>query len=283
MFKYLKILFLFSAFIFAACSGSREVTSQFNNCKIKIDGNISEWQRLTNIPGENISFGFSNDSTNLYISMITSDENKISAILRGGLEVWIDPGKPNDKIGIRYPEKPDPGEMIERMKKEEFQESPIRDHFDQIGNNENRELDPGMVQFLSTQKFIYIINENGRVLKSYPINSDLYKVNLNVTKNTLCYEISVPFGKNQLLNIDAANEAKAKLNVKFISGDVATPLEKIKKPAGSDDNDIQQSNQTNQGDYNSRGGGGPGAPGMNPNIKKSNEPISYKFEVILAR
>jgi len=38
------------------------------------------------------------------------------------------------------------------------------------------------------------------VLKSYPINSDLYKVNLKVDKNSLCYELRIPFGNIPLLN-----------------------------------------------------------------------------------
>jgi len=281
--NYLRILFSFLAFIFTACSGSREVASQFNNGKIIIDGSISEWQHLTNINSENISFGFSNDSTNLYIAMITNDENKISSILRGGLEVWVDPGKPDDKIGIRYPEKPDPGEMMEQMKKHDLQESQIKDHFDPMEIDKNRELDPGMVQFLSNQKYIYIINEDGRVLKSYPVNSDLYKVNLKVNRNTLCYEISIPFGKNPLLNIDLRKESNAKLSIKFISGDVQTPKDNIRKPEVSNEYDMRKSSQTNQEDFNPHGGGDPGDPGMNPNNKKSNDPIIYKFELILAK
>jgi len=98
-------LFLVTGFVFAACSGSIQVTSQQNKGEINIDGSAVEWKQLTNMKGENISFGFSNDVNNLYITMVTNDRNKIMNILRGGLVVWIDPGKSEEKIGIKYPEK----------------------------------------------------------------------------------------------------------------------------------------------------------------------------------
>ena len=69
-FNYIRFVSLFVGFVFVACSSSQQVTSIQNNGEIKIDGEQTDWKQLTNMKGENISFGFSNDEKNLYISMM---------------------------------------------------------------------------------------------------------------------------------------------------------------------------------------------------------------------
>ena len=185
-FNYLRFVSLFVGIVFVACSSSQQVTSLQSSGEIKIDGEQTDWKQLTNMKGENISFGFSNDENNLYISMITNDRSKIMNILGGGLEVWIDPGNSFDKIGIRYPEKPDPAEMMEEMRKQ----GPPDFKKEQQGRNDNKELDPMMKNFLEKQKELYVLDENGNVIKSYPIDSKDYKLNMNVNRENLCYEVS---------------------------------------------------------------------------------------------
>ena len=284
--RSLKILFLFAGFVFTACSGSQLVTSQKNAGEIKIDGNSSDWKQLTSMKGENISFGFSNDDNNLYLIMITNDRNKIMNILRGGLKVWIDPGNSNDKIGIKYPDSPDPADMMEQMKNQRMQDKTGMDGKNPGEMNESKDLDPAMTLFLSQQKELYIINQDDKVLKSFPVNGSSYQANLKVDRNNLCYELKIPFGNKPLLNYIPKNNADGKISVNFVSGDLKSQFDPMHRPDGMMGEGNPPSGPPMGGGNPPPGGpgGGPGgAPGGNPNQpgKQLNVPIDYSFDVIM--
>lgn len=277
-FKYLNLINLFIGFVFVACSSSQQVTSLQSSGEIKIDGEQSDWKQLTNMKGENISFGFSNDASNLYISLITNDRSKIMNILGGGLEVWIDPGNSSDKIGIRYPEKPDPAEMMEEMRKQ----GPPDFKKEQQGRNDNKELDPMMKNFLEKQKELYVLDENGNVIKSYPIDSKDYKLNMNVNRENLCYELKIPFGKKTFLNLkDGAN-----INVDFQSGEIEMRPGNMNRPEGMGGEGNRPSGPP-MGGGNPPPGGGPGGfggPGGNQQGTFQNTGVvDYSFEVTIKK
>lgn len=281
--SYLKIFILITGFMFTACSGTQQVMSQKTAGDIKIDGNPAEWAQLINIKDENISFGFSNDADNLYIMMITFDRNKIMNILRGGLIVWIDPGKSEGKIGVRYPEKPDPGELMEQRKNQEFRDNTNIDKDNPVRITEHREFDPAMTAFLSQQKNLYIINEDNRVLQSYPIDGNFYQVMLKVDGSRLCYELKVPFGNKPLLNYDPKSNPEGKILVNLVSGDFKSPFDGKQKPNGMNGEGMRP-NEPPMGNGNPPNGGGdngPGNSGMYQLGKHSNDPVKYSFEVIL--
>jgi hypothetical protein len=289
---YLKLLFLLTGFLFTACSGSQLVTSQQNTGEIKIDGNSSEWKQLTNMKGENISFGFSNDADNLYLIMITNDRNKIMNILRGGLKVWIDPGNSDDKIGIKYPDSPEPADMMEQMKNQRMQDQPGMDNKNFGDKPENNELDPAMTIFLSQQKDLYVINDDDKVLKSFPINGSSYQASFKVDRSSLCYELKIPFGHKPLLNYVPKNNSVDKISVNFVSGELKLPNDPMQRPDGMGGNGMPPSGGPSMGggpggggppSGGGPGGGGPGGggPGGPNQSKQSNVPIDYSFEVIM--
>jgi hypothetical protein len=277
-FNYLRFISLFVGFVFVACSSSQQVTSLNNNGEIKIDGEQTDWKQLMNMKGENISFGFSNDENNLYISMITNDRSKIMNILGGGLEVWIDPGNASDKIGIRYPEKPDPAEMMEEMRKQ----GPPDFKKEQQGRNDNKELDPMMKNFLEKQKELYVLDENGNVIKSYPIDSKDYKLNMNVNRENLCYELKIPFGKKPFLNLKEG----ANINVDFQSGEIEMGPGNMNRPEGMGGEGNRPGGPP-MGGGNPPPGGGPGgfgSPGGNQQGTFQNTGvIDYSFEVTIKK
>ena len=170
-------------FLFAGCSGTRDVQSLSNENQIKIDGLYSDWDNLTYIKGENIAFGFRNDSDNLYLCMVTNDRNKIMKILRGGLDIWLDPGDSGNRFGIRYPEKPDEGDFQfpQRQQPQDFQK-PDQNKQGMKEQNNGREFLP----LLSKQKDLYIINSSNRILKSYPVNGKIYSAKISFDKGNLC-------------------------------------------------------------------------------------------------
>ena len=283
---YLKILFLSALLIFSACSGSRQVISQPGGSYIKIDGSSSDWQQLISMKGENISFGFSNDADNLYLIMITNDRNKIMNILLGGLKVWIDPGNSADKIGIKYPDSPEPADMMELMKNRRMQDMP--------GMNKNpgelpdkKELDPAMTLFLSQQKNLYIINDDDKVIKAFPIDGNTYKASIKVDKNYLCYELKIPFGNKPFLNYILNNNNYKKITVDFVSGNLKSlpdPMQKPDRMMG--DEHPSGPPMGGGGPGGPPGGGGPGGPpgggpGGPPGGKPANVPIDYSFLVTI--
>lgn len=274
-----KILVLIAVIGITACSGLTQVTSLKNNNQIKIDGDHSDWQQLTNIKGENISFGFNNDSDNLYLTVVTNDRNKIMKILRGGLEVWIEPENSSDKIGIRYPEKPDPAEMMEQFR------SMQKDMMNQKNPpeiNEDKESDAGMKMFLAKQKEIYILDEDGNTIKTFPVNGDTYKASIKADKTGLCYELKIPFGKKPFLNADLNNVKQRKISVDIVTGSLEPDFEKMK---GSDDLGGFDGNRPSGPPP--MGGNPPGGMGGNPpgdmSRKKQNfTPLEYSFELQLS-
>lgn len=273
---FINLMIFLVGFVFVACSSSQQVTSIQNNGEIKIDGEQTDWKQLTNMKGENISFGFSNDENNLYISMITNDRSKIMNILGGGLEVWIDPGNSSDKIGIRYPEKPDPAEMMEEMRKQ----GPPDFKKEQQGRNYNKELDPMMKNFIEKQKELYVLDENGNVIKSYPIDSKDYKLNMNVNRENLCYELKIPFGKKPFLNLkDGAN-----INVDFQSGEIEMGPGSMNRPDGMGGEGNRPSGPP-MGGGNPPPGGGPGgfggSGGNQQGTFQNTGVIDYSFELTI--
>jgi hypothetical protein len=264
------------------CSSSQQVTSLPNNNEIKIDGDLSDWHDLKNIKDENISFGFRNDDKNLYLVMVTNDRSKIMKIMRGGLEVWLEPENSDDKIGIRFPEKPDPGEMMEQFRS---QNMPNREKqkFDEQNQQEKKELDPGMQMFLSKQKELYVIDDEGRVLKSFSIKGDAYEAAIKSYGSFLCYELKIPFGSKPFLSATSTKDKNSKLNIEFVTGEIENEFDRMPRPE-----DMEEGRMPPQGPP--AGGMPPGGPGMGPggqgrNMKdrRDNAPMEYSFEVLIKK
>ncbi|NWF88672.1 MAG: hypothetical protein HXY50_04325 [Ignavibacteriaceae bacterium] len=281
--KNLLKLTLFTALVFlSGCSSSQQVTSLPNNNEIKVDGDLSDWQDLTNIKNENISFGFKNDEHALYLVMVTNDRSKIMKIMRGGLEVWLEPENSDDKIGIRFPEKPDPGEMMEQFRS---QNMPNRDKqkLDEQNQQEKKELDPGMQMFLSKQKELYVLDEEGKVLKSFSIKGDSYAAAIKPYGSFLCYELKIPFGSKPYLSTGLLKDKNSKLSVEFVTGEIETEFDRMPRQE-----DIEEGRMPPQGPP--AGGMPPGGPGMGPggsgrNMKdrRDNVPMEYSFEILIKK
>jgi len=73
---------------------------------INIDGKANEWPDSLFFlnPDAKIRYAVVNDSNNLYLCLKVFDDNQQMKMLRGGMEVWIDPaGKKSQSCGILYP------------------------------------------------------------------------------------------------------------------------------------------------------------------------------------
>jgi len=78
----------------------------FYKSQVIIDGKANEWADSLFFlnPDAKIKYAVVNDSNNLYLCLKVFDDNQQIKLLRGGMEVWIDPsGKKTEVCGIRYP------------------------------------------------------------------------------------------------------------------------------------------------------------------------------------
>lgn len=276
---WFELLFV-SSIVFIGCAGSQEISSLPADKEITIDGNQSDWQQLTNIDNENIAFGFRNDSENLYICMITNDKAKIMKIIRGGLDVWLEPENSENKIGIRYPEKPDPAEMMNQSPKIEKQPPGMQNQNGQRPPemSEEKNFDPGLMNELSKQKDLYVLNGDEKVVKSYPIDGETFKLKMNFNNGVLCYELKVPLGKSLSYPNGLITNTGTSVNIEFLSGDFSSEMEKMQRPGNMGSDGTHPSGQPmGGGDFP---GGAPGEPPGSQN-KQDTSPIEYSFNVSL--
>ena len=94
-------------FIFAFTQGCKEIemTSQWNQHNIEIDGIDVEWSGSYKFfEDEKAVIGARNDSTYLYLVFKTVDNQTMQKIIGNGLTLWIDPsGEEEKSFGIHYP------------------------------------------------------------------------------------------------------------------------------------------------------------------------------------
>jgi hypothetical protein len=96
-------------FIIAGCDETeRRVECRWKTGPLVIDGLDSDWTgRLVPLDKPNISVGFCNDDTSLFLFLATTDKRLVRQIVRLGLTLWFDPDpappKPKKVLGIHYP------------------------------------------------------------------------------------------------------------------------------------------------------------------------------------
>src|SRR3972149_4134731 len=263
--------------IITGCSGSREVTSLARNGDITIDGRQSDWDQLITIEGENIAFGFRNDADNLYLCMVTNDRNKIIKIIKGGLNVWLEPENSDDKIGILYPDKPDPSDF-QFQPNQQLPEMPDQQ---KPGMRGEEQIDLKLYSSLSKQKELYILNDEGKVLKTYPVDGEIFKAKISFDKGNLCYEVKIPIGESLSSNSGLKTASGSKLNVEFITGEIEAGFNKMQ--GDMDGEGMRPSGPPAGGDF--PGGGPGGGPGIGRPDRSGNRPdttpIDYSFDVLL--
>jgi len=92
------------ALLFVQCRETA-VNSVWNENQIRIDGVFSDWQsRLINDEKSGAVFGIANDSDNLYLCLMTSDQATVRQIMRGGLITTLHIKAVRGKqFGIKFP------------------------------------------------------------------------------------------------------------------------------------------------------------------------------------
>jgi len=97
-----SVVVLFS-FILIGCNKD-SLQATWNDQQLKIDGFYADWgPRLLYNEKSNIGFSVANDSTDLYVCLVSADQQLIREVMMRGLEYGIDAPKAKGIIKIKYP------------------------------------------------------------------------------------------------------------------------------------------------------------------------------------
>lgn len=239
------------------CSGGKEIQSSSNNNSITIDGLSDDWGTSINyVKDDNIAFGFKNDNDNLYIGIVTADRSKIMKMLTLGSTLWLEADK--DKLGIRFPIKPDMEDMREMRMEQGGEETP----------------EPGerVKHFITKQTDLQIINED-----ELPLYTDRaskgpdFIAKLGYENDALIYELKIPLTNNKFAERIFDNNTK-EVKINFVTGKF-------------DKSNFQGNNKEgNFGGMKPHNGNREGMGGNHPPKEKMNfDPLDYSFDVKLAK
>jgi uncharacterized membrane protein YgcG len=119
--RYLYFL-LIPAALLASCTSSKKATAvsendgqvpAFRSASITVDGRADDWKNdsLQLSPRGTVEYGMANDEKNIYIVLRIPDQAEQAKLLRGGMQVWIDPdGKKEKATEVIYPVRGELGE-----------------------------------------------------------------------------------------------------------------------------------------------------------------------------
>jgi hypothetical protein len=250
-------IIIISFYLFNGCSVSTEIQSSFSDGKIVVDGNHQDWgTSISYVKDDNIAFGFKNDKENLYICMVTSDRTKIMKILSTGLTISIK--SDNGKIGIKFPVRPEPGEM-----------SDMRMHQpDQEGSPETNDR---ITTFISKFKELQVLDKNDMLIFSQ--SADLgpgFIAKMGYNMNQFVYEIQIPLINNDLVTSIFSNEIK-QVKINFATGEINRDNMKKNKMEGEGESEEMGSHQ----------GGNRSMHNHSQGEKMDFKPLDYSFNVIL--
>ena len=175
------VLVMISALVPAGCN-NLELQSRWRDRMVLIDGENSEWQEaLTHLEDENVSVGILNDSTYLYVTILSTNRQLWGQIRRQGMTLWFDPAGGKEKVfGVHFPMGlSERGEMRGRTGQKEMSENRdfMREQFEEA-LTELEILGP-------------VENTSAKSTVKDAEAQDIY-VNLNAAQNGFVYELRIP-------------------------------------------------------------------------------------------
>lgn len=209
--NYLKtILTLLAVVFFTQGCKEIEMTSQWNQQNIEIDGMDMEWSGSYKfLEDEKAAIGVRNDSTHLYLVFKTIDNQVRQKIFSNGLTIWIDPSADKKKsFGIHYP--------IGMM---DWNKSQLYDPLD-WGTPEEREkrLKEKSKIMLNELEFI---TPTGRSQHTYSMDNQYgIKLALKDTAGTFVYEMKIPLTPSDGTMSDLNIHPGSKINIGVETGEV---------------------------------------------------------------
>lgn len=218
----ISVLLLFSILIFTQGCKEIEMTSQWNQHDIEIDGIDVEWSGSYNfLEDAKVVIGARNDSMYLYLAFKTVDNQIRQKIIGNGLTLWIDPsGKKEKSFGIHYP--------IGMM---EWNQSQLYNPAD-WGTPEEREKRLKEKSKIMLNE-LEIITPVGSSQHNYSM-SNPYGIELALkdTVGTLVYELKIPLTQPGISMYDLNLITGSKVNIGIETGEIDRQSMMDKKSSG---------------------------------------------------
>lgn len=212
----LSIFVSFLTVMSMSCGGGLELTSQWRDRDVTIDGRHEEWQGgMSFIEKENVSVGFFNDQDFLYVSMTTTNREIRRQFMAMGFTLWFDPNGGREKeFGIKFPVGMfEMGMMMRGRGRSEDIES-LRENF------EKSLLD------------LEIIMPGEEEPRRMPIaEATGIEVKIGDPKEELVYEIKVPLHKSETYPYAIAAKVEKPVGVGFETSQI--DREKMREQMGS--------------------------------------------------
>ena len=179
--------------------GDTKIDSKWRTQNIVIDGNESDWgNTLTYVDDLKSLVGVENDDKNLYLCLVTTDQDLETKVLRMGLTVWFDNTAGNDKdFGIRFPIGRG-GVDREAMRKE-------------MGNTEDQRPNPEKMKemLVQNENEAEIVGKNNDVNRAPLTQLKGVELKIGLKNSRLVYEMKIPLshagGFNYALNADTGS------------------------------------------------------------------------------
>lgn len=266
----------FAAFLLAAltgCGSGKELVSGWPEQAISVDGSTQDWHgNLETVKDENYSIGFKNNDQNLYLCFTTSDRDKISKIMRSGLNVVFESASDAAKdYTIRFP-------LVNQ--------GALREAVGSLGQDilQKEGIDFLYQELLEKQsRFILIQKEFMNTIDAK--NNEDIEVKAGTSKELFVYELKVPLAT-----------AKSKFPIGAIPGEkinikIETDPSRVAFREGTSAGQSAAGAQPTGGGRGGRGGGGKGGGGNATNATDSDagsrvnmtEKFSTVFSVQLAK
>jgi hypothetical protein len=105
---YVKVtVFSFSLFhtvFISGCSSTKEFDSELVSGTYIVDGRADEWKgkSMLDLKDNCLLIGIQNDTTNVYVCLVSTDRTTARLMTTAGMIVWIEP-EHGKKFGIHYP------------------------------------------------------------------------------------------------------------------------------------------------------------------------------------
>lgn len=94
--------------VFVSCTHNLAPQGHYQSSAVVADGNASEWEMPLRFANKDytLSYNITNDKKNIYIVVVSKDDEMERRILRSGITIFFDPkGENNRKISLTYPER----------------------------------------------------------------------------------------------------------------------------------------------------------------------------------
>ena len=264
---------LLAGILFESCSHKLAPEGHFQSTPVVADGRADDWSLPLRFSDENytLQYNVTNDDKNVYVCILSRDENTMMRMLRAGMNIYFDPkGEKNKGISITYPlrKQPDPQSSFRNRNGDPIPGGNIP------ANTRKEEL---LLQsdFYSTSGFLNIENGQFGVADTKPPIRVAMKLNNN--DSLLVYEVIVPL-KNIIGTDLTPRAARTNFSVGIVLNSVpATPIQQAANSPGRRSPNFGIRGMGNMG---MRGGGGRGGSnGRSTGIKEEDNWYPFRLMV----